>query len=79
MLKPPAPLRGTYCYRSNLFPASVTLSRTCPSTKETVKLGVYDATLPTILTIDSGDIVSFPDTWSHFLNELQPGVATWAR
>ena len=45
-----------------------------PSTKETVKLGVYDTTLPTILTIDSGDIVSFPDTWSHFLNELQPGV-----
>lgn len=45
-----------------------------PSTKETVKLGVYDTTLPPILTIDSGDIISFPDTWSHFLNEMQPGV-----
>ncbi len=30
--------------------------------------------LPPILTIDSGDIVSFPNTWSHFLNEMQPGV-----
>ena len=45
-----------------------------PSTKETVKLGVFDANLPPVLTIDSGDIVSFPNTWSHFLNEMQPGV-----
>jgi acetamidase/formamidase len=46
-----------------------------PSTKETVQLGVFDANLPPILTIDSGDVVSFPDTWSHFLNEMQPGVS----
>src|SRR5215472_8389066 len=45
-----------------------------PSTKETVRLGVYDTNLPAILTVDSGDVVSFPDTWSHFLNEMQPGV-----
>jgi acetamidase/formamidase len=44
------------------------------STKETVRLGVFDAMLPPILTIDSGDLVSFPNTWSHFLNEMQPGV-----
>jgi acetamidase/formamidase len=46
-----------------------------PSTRETVRLGVFDATLPPILTIESGDFVSFPDTWSHFLNEMQPGVS----
>jgi acetamidase/formamidase len=45
-----------------------------PSTKETVRLGVIDTNLPPVLTIDSGDIISFPDTWSHFLNEMQPGV-----
>lgn len=45
-----------------------------PSTKETVRLGVFDANLRPVLTIDSGDIISFPDTWSHFLNEMQPGV-----
>ena len=45
-----------------------------PSTKETVRLGVFDANLPPVLTIESGDIISFPDTWSHFLNEMQPGV-----
>jgi acetamidase/formamidase len=44
------------------------------STKETVRLGVFDATLPPIVTIESGDLVSFPNTWSHFMNELQPGV-----
>lgn len=47
---------------------------TVESTKETVQLGVFDATLPPILTIESGDRVSFPNTWSHFLNEMQPGV-----
>jgi acetamidase/formamidase len=45
------------------------------STKETVRLGVFDATLPPLLTVDSGDTVSFPNTWSHFMNEMQPGVS----
>jgi acetamidase/formamidase len=44
------------------------------STLETVRLGVFDATLPPILTMESGDLVRFPNTWSHFMNELQPGV-----
>ena len=44
------------------------------SNKETVRLGVFDATLPPIVTIELGDWVSFPNTWSHFMNELQPGV-----
>jgi len=33
-----------------------------PSSKETVRLGVFDATLPPIVTIESGDWVSFPNT-----------------
>ncbi|MDE1969548.1 MAG: acetamidase/formamidase family protein [Alphaproteobacteria bacterium] len=45
------------------------------SNKQTVRLGVFDATLPPILTVNSGDTISFPNTWSHFLNELQPGVS----
>jgi len=44
------------------------------SNKGTVRLGVFDATLPPIVTVESGDWISFPNTWSHFLNELQPGV-----
>ncbi len=45
-----------------------------PSTPETVRLGVFDATLPNVLEIDSGDVVVYPNTWSHFLNRLQPGL-----
>jgi len=44
------------------------------SNDKTVHLGVYDTTLDPILQIDSGDTISFPNTWSHFLNQLQPGV-----
>ena len=46
-----------------------------PSSAETVRLGVFDANLPNVLEIDSGDVVVYPNTWSHFLNRLQPGVA----
>jgi len=44
------------------------------SNKESVHLGVFDATLAPLMTVDSGDTISFTNTWSHFLNELQPGV-----
>ncbi len=44
------------------------------STNETVHLGVFDTTLPPIIKIDSGDTISFPNTWSHFMNQMQPGV-----
>ncbi|MDQ6673479.1 MAG: acetamidase/formamidase family protein, partial [Chloroflexota bacterium] len=47
---------------------------TLPSTSETVRLGVFDATLEDVLEIDSGDVVVYPNTWSHFLNRLQPGL-----
>src|SRR5215510_7470091 len=44
------------------------------SFKKTVQLGVFDSTLPPILKIDSGDVISYTNTWSHFMNEMQPGV-----
>ena len=44
------------------------------STGKTVRLGVYDTTLDPIVKIDSGDTISYPNTWSHFLNQMQPGV-----
>jgi acetamidase/formamidase len=47
---------------------------TVESNEQTVRLGVYDTNLPPILKIDSGDTLSFPNTWSHFLNQMQPGV-----
>jgi acetamidase/formamidase len=44
------------------------------SNNDTVHLGVYDANLAPIVTVDSGDTISFPDTWSHFMNAMEPGV-----
>jgi acetamidase/formamidase len=45
-----------------------------PSTSATVRLGVFDTTLPNIVDVDSGDVIVYPDTWTHFLNRVQPGV-----
>ena len=47
---------------------------TVESNDQTVRLGVYDTNLPPIVKVDSGDTISFPNTWSHFLNQMQPGV-----
>jgi acetamidase/formamidase len=47
---------------------------TIPSTAETVDLGMFDPARPPIVTIDSGDVVVYENTWTHFLNRLQPGV-----
>ncbi len=44
------------------------------SNDQTVHLGVFDTTLPPIITVESGDTISYPNTWSHFLNQMQPGV-----
>jgi acetamidase/formamidase len=44
------------------------------SSEKTVSWGVFDTTLPPILTIESNDLVVYPNTWSHFFNQLQPGV-----
>jgi len=44
------------------------------STSETVNWGVFDSTRPNIVDVDSGDVVSFRDTWSHFFNQLEPGL-----
>jgi len=44
------------------------------SNDKTVRLGVFDTNLPPIVSIDSGDTISYPNTWSHFMNQMQPGV-----
>jgi len=54
----------------------VQLGRTwsIPSTHETVDLGRFDPTRAPIVTIESGDVLRYVDTWTHFLGALQPGV-----
>jgi acetamidase/formamidase len=48
---------------------------TIPSTPETVELGMFDPARAPIVTIDSGDVVVYENTWTHFMNRLQPGVS----
>ena len=48
---------------------------TIPSTPETVELGLFDPARAPIVTIDSGDVVVYENTWTHFMNRLQPGVS----
>jgi acetamidase/formamidase len=47
---------------------------TIPSTAETVDLGMFDPRRAPIVTIASGDVVVYENTWTHFMNRLQPGV-----
>jgi acetamidase/formamidase len=47
---------------------------TIPSTPENIRLGQFDSTLPDIDTVDSGDVILYPDTLPHFLGRLQKGT-----
>jgi acetamidase/formamidase len=54
------------------------------SRPDSVNLGVFDSTRPSVLEIDPGDTLVYPNTWTHFLNRMQPGVpvqqlAQWRR
>jgi hypothetical protein len=45
------------------------------STKDTVSMGVLDPSRPPALTIDSGDIVHYPNTWTVWGNEARYGLS----
>ena len=47
---------------------------TIPSTPENIRLGQFDSTLPDIDTVDSGDVILYPDTLTHFLGRVQKGT-----
>ena len=43
------------------------------STEQTISPGMFDPTRPAALTIDSGDIVSCPNTWTQWGNQARYG------
>jgi acetamidase/formamidase len=45
------------------------------STKDTVSMGVFDPGRPPALTVDSGDIVYYPNTWTVWGNEAKYGLS----
>jgi acetamidase/formamidase len=44
------------------------------STAETIRSGYLDPTAAPVVSINSGDRVSFPDTWTHWGNEAVFGM-----
>jgi acetamidase/formamidase len=47
---------------------------TVESTTETVRSGFLDPSAPPVATIESGDVVSYPNTWFHWGNEAKFGM-----
>jgi acetamidase/formamidase len=41
---------------------------------QTVHLGQFRMDVPDVVTVDSGDVIRFPNTLTHFLGALQPGL-----
>jgi acetamidase/formamidase len=44
------------------------------STPKTVRSGYFDPTAPAVARVESGDVVSFPKTWTHWGNEATYGM-----
>jgi acetamidase/formamidase len=56
-------------------PAPVGRVHTLPSiVGETVELGLFDPRRPPVLAVDSGDVVVYPNTLTHFLGGVQWGT-----
>jgi acetamidase/formamidase len=47
---------------------------TVRSTSETIRSGYLDPSAEPVATIDSGDVVDYPDTWTHWGNEAKFGM-----
>jgi len=48
---------------------------TIASTTETIRSGFFDPSAPAAATVHSGDLVSFPNTWTHWGNEAKFGMS----
>ena len=62
-------------WTSTTKPVALGRTHTVPSNNQTVTQGLLDPTKAPILTVDSGDVVVYEKTWTHFLNKLQPGMS----
>jgi acetamidase/formamidase len=56
-------------------PRKVGTVHTLPSNNETVRVGAMDPATPVVLTIRSGDVVSYPNTWVNWGNEAKEGMS----
>lgn len=56
-------------------PRKIGKVHTLPSTTETVRIGTMDPAASIVLTIQSGDVVFFPNTWVNWANEAKEGMS----
>jgi acetamidase/formamidase len=56
-------------------PGRIGKIHTLPSTSDTVHVGAMDPQAPTALTIESGDVVHYPNTWVNWANEAKYGMS----
>jgi hypothetical protein len=56
-------------------PRKVGTVHTLPSNNDTVRVGAMDPATPVVLTIRSGDVVSYPNTWVNWGNEAKEGMS----
>jgi acetamidase/formamidase len=55
--------------------ARVGKTHVLPSNAETVRVGAMDPTAPVALTVESGDVVHYPNTWVNWANEAKLGMS----
>ncbi len=72
-----SPATGDATDEWNSTTKAVPLGRThvIPSNHQTVVQGQFDPTRAPLATVESGDVLLYQHTWTHFLNKLQPGVS----
>ncbi len=56
-------------------PSRVGTTHVLPSNSDTVRVGLMDPSRDAVLTIDSGDVVKYPDTWTMWGNEPVYGMS----
>ena len=73
----PQPVDGAAggLWSSTTAPVPLGREHRIPSDAQTVVQGVLDPHRAPIATVDSGDVLIYENTWTHFLNRLQPGVS----
>ncbi len=70
----PAQTPANSTWTTTTRPVALGRVHTITSNAETTVLGQFDPARAPIVSIDSGDVIVYEKTWTHFLNKLQPGV-----
>lgn len=70
----PAPSRARSFERTTWGETDLGAVHELPSTAETVRFGILDPAARPALTIRSGDVVHYPDTWLHWGNQPTYGM-----